>query len=66
MSSPFSDKKPCNDTGAVQLLPFSSNSNDNVGRLLVCYDGHWGSVCHDFADRMTAEVACKQLGLRKG
>lgn len=35
---------------------------ENVGRLEMCYDGYWGSVCRDYADQRAASVACKELG----
>ena len=28
----------------------------------MCYNGYWGSVCRDYADKRAASVACKQLG----
>ena len=34
---------------------------DTKGRLEVCYDGYWGSVCRD-NDRTIAGVVCRQLG----
>ena len=38
--------------------------NDNGGRVEVCYEGVWGSVCdHGFGDT-EAQVTCSQLGFR--
>lgn len=55
----FSDIFPCNETGAVKL----THSNvDTCGRLELCYDGHWNSVCSNHADNMIASVVCRQLG----
>ena len=37
----------------------------NVGRLEVCYNENWGSVCddgNDMALQLVADVACRQLG----
>ena len=62
----FSDIDPCNTTGALQLSPVIANDTDTFGRLEICYDGYWGSVCDDYADSVTADVACKQLGHREG
>ena len=36
---------------------------DTKGRLEVCYDGYWGSVCRDYySDNTIAGVVCRQLG----
>ena len=32
------------------------------GRIEICYNNEWGSVCDDYVNDSVAEVVCRQLG----
>ena len=45
--------------GEIKLV---GGTSDSEGRVEVCLNGQWGTVCHDFWGSVDAQVACRQLG----
>ena len=48
----------CNDTD-IRMV---DGQTPDDGRVEVCINGAWGSICDDYWDTRDATVACRQLG----
>ncbi len=46
-------------SGDIRL---AGGPNANGGRVEVCFNNQWGTVCDDFWGNNDAAVACRQLG----
>ena len=51
----------CNTTGDIRLR---DGADSFEGRIEICYNQAWDTVCHDFWSTTNANVACGQLGFR--
>ena len=45
----------------MKIVSYNS-SRKSTGRVEVCVNGSWGTICSDFFDDNDAKVVCRQLG----
>ena len=55
---PYTEVASCTDR-AVRLM---NGSVSDEGRVEICVNGEWGSVCDNGWDPHEAQVVCRQLG----
>ena len=51
----------CN-TGEIRLV---GGANSSEGRVEICINDNWGTVCDDSWDSLDAGIVCNQLGFPK-
>ena len=53
-------------TGEIRLIDSNGVRQENAGRLEVCINNAWGTVCDVLFDDVDTNVVCSQLGIAPG
>ena len=53
-------------TGEIRLIDSNGQRQQNHGRVEVCMNNAWGTVCEYLFDDLDADVVCSQLGIAPG
>ena len=48
-------------SGEARLYPYTDGLSSREGRLEICLNKAWGTVCNTMFDILDAEVACSQV-----
>ena len=62
MTLPFTAVQSC----SYGTLRLAGGRSSNEGRVEICINGLWGTVCDGFWDNNDARVVCRQLGFPVG
>lgn len=58
LATPTTASVPCSNSD-VRL---QDGSNEREGRIEICMNGQWGTICNNLWDDQDATVVCRQLG----